>query len=83
MRIYAVLLGVLLTAGAAYVAQVAVASAGFERLASLAPGCRDPRAARELWYGGVLDPITIEATRATSPSIALGVPQTSVHPWAR
>jgi len=56
MRIYSILLGVLLTAGSAYLGELAVASAGMERLAGLSPG--------ELWYGGVLDPITIEVTGA-------------------
>lgn len=63
MRVYAVLLGVLLTAGSAYVAQLAVQSAGFERLAGSSPGAGDLSARGELWYGGVLDPVTIEATR--------------------
>ena len=65
MRVYAVLFGVLATAGSFYVAQVAVASAGFDRLAPAAQGTA-PAPAGELWYGGMLDPITIEASRATS-----------------
>ena len=76
MRVYAVLLGVLLTAGSAYLAQIAVASAGFERLASAAPERGDLGAAGELWYGGVLSPVTVEATRASLPAVASG------EPWA-
>jgi hypothetical protein len=77
MRIYAVLLGVLLTAGSAYVAQIAVASAGFERLARGSPGGGDMGAAGELWYGGVLHPITVDATRATPLAVAFGTPWTA------
>ena len=76
MRIYAVVLGVLLTAGSAYLAQIAVASAGFERLAGGPPGNGDLGAAGELWYGGVLNPITVEVGRATLPAFA------SEAPWA-
>lgn len=77
MRVYAVLLGVLVTAGAASLAQLAVASAGFERLAARSPRGGDLGAAGELWYGGVLDPITVEARRAARPSIASGASWTS------
>lgn len=72
MRVYAVLLGVILTAGSAYLAQVAIASAGFERLANPSPGRGSLSAGGELWYGGVLDPITIEAGRAPTTAIASG-----------
>jgi hypothetical protein len=74
MRVYAGVLGVLLTAGSAYLAQLAVESAGFERLAARSSGGGDLAAAGELWYGGVLDPITIEVARATLPAIASGAP---------
>lgn len=77
MRAYAVLLGVLLTAGAASLAQLAVRSAGFERVAGRSPGGGDVAAAGELLYGGVLDPITVEGvrvTRAPPPAMTFGVP---------
>jgi hypothetical protein len=76
MRVYAILMGMVLTAGSAYLAQVAVGSAGFERLAGPSPSPGDPAVARELWYGGVLDPITIEAGRAPASAYALGAPWT-------
>jgi hypothetical protein len=76
MRVYASLLGVLLTIGSAYLAQLAVASAGFERLNGRAAQGGDPGAPGQLWYGGVLDPITVEATRATTPPVAFGTPWT-------
>jgi hypothetical protein len=84
MRVYAVLLGVLLTAGSAYLAEVAVASAGFERLAGPSPRSGDLTVGGELWYGGVIDPITIEAPRRVPwtrrNELAAGP---SAHPWAR
>ena len=74
MRVYAILMGVVLTAGSAYLAQVAVGSAGFERLAGPSPSSGNPAVARELWYGGVLDPITIEVGRAPRSTYAFGAP---------
>ena len=71
MRVYASVLGVLLTAGSGYLAQVAVGSAGFERLTAPPPKSEAPTPG-EIWYGGVLDPITIEVTRSTRPAIAFG-----------
>ena len=72
MRVYAVLFGVVVTAGSIYVAQLAVASAGFDRLApAYASHSVAPAPAGELWYGGMLDPITIEASR-TPPLFAFG-----------
>jgi hypothetical protein len=59
MRMYALLLGVILTSGYGYAAQVAVASA----TAGREPG-PDPEAAAVLghvWYGGTLDPIIVES----------------------
>jgi len=73
MRVYATLLGVLLTAGSGFLAHVAVGSAGFERLAGPDPQPAVPTFG-EIWYGGVLDPVTIEVARSTRPAIALGVP---------
>jgi hypothetical protein len=71
MRVYAILLGMVVTAGSAYLAQVAVDSAGFERLAVPSPSPGDPAVARELWYGGVLEPVTIEAGRSPVSAYAL------------
>jgi hypothetical protein len=79
MRVYAVVLGVLLTAGSAYVAQLAVASAGFERLPGLSQERGDHQARGEVWYGGMLAPITIEAARPAMPSLALGVAEVSAN----
>jgi hypothetical protein len=82
MRVYAVLMGMVLTAGSAYLAQVAVGAAGFERLTVPSPSpspssSGDGAVARELWYGGVLDPVTIEAGRAPPVSTyARGAPWT-------
>ena len=76
MRIYAVLMGVVLTAGSAGIAQLAIASAGFERIPVRPSGRRDLGARGELWYGGVLDPITIEATPAGKPALAARTPRT-------
>jgi len=71
LRVYASALGVLLTAGSAYLAQIAVGSAGFERLAA-PPQKSEAPTLGEIWYGGVLDPITIEVTRPTRHAIAFG-----------
>ena len=73
MRVYATLLGVLITAGSGYLAQVAVGSAGFERLVVSAPKPGTPTFG-EIWYGGVLAPVTIEVARPTNPAIAFGGP---------
>lgn len=70
MRIFAPLLGVFLTAGSVYVAQLAVESAGYERLVARAPRGGDLGSAGELWYGGVLAPVTVEATRAARPWVS-------------
>jgi len=76
MRVYAVLLGIVLTAGSAYLAQLAVASAGFERLETPSPGRGDLAGPGELWYGGVIDPITVEAMRVANSAIVLTPPRT-------
>ena len=75
MRIYAVLLGMVLTAGSAGIAQLAIASAGFERIPARSPGREGLGARGELWYGGVLDPITIEANPAGKPALATHAPR--------
>jgi hypothetical protein len=59
MRIYALLLGVILTSGYGYAAEVAVASAAGGREPAPNPTARavvDP-----VWYGGILDPIIVES----------------------
>ena len=66
MRGYALLLGSLLTVGYGYAAQVAVASAGFARRGAAAFTADAPAAGSgywldRVWYGGVLDPVTVEA----------------------
>jgi hypothetical protein len=56
------LFGVMLTVASGYIAQLAVASAGFERIAGLEHSVGAP-APEPLWYGGVLDPIIIQVSR--------------------
>ena len=71
MRLYSSMLAVALTAGSACVAELAVSSAGFERVPRPSPGRREPPpAGGQLWYGGVLDPITIEVRHTPRPSLA-------------
>jgi hypothetical protein len=63
MRIYALMLGVALTTGYGYAAQVAVSSIGAgHRPDPLPPGALAPDRG-QVWYGGVLDPITVESER--------------------
>lgn len=64
MRIYALMLGVALTTGYGYAAQVAVSSIGAgHRPDTLPAGALVPDARGQVWYGGVLDPITVESER--------------------
>jgi hypothetical protein len=69
MRLYALLLGMVVTGVYGYAAQVAVASANPTRYAAASPiatlGAGE--GGDQLWYGGVLDPITVESGRATAP----------------
>lgn len=59
MRMYALMLGVILTSGYGYAAEVAVASATGRRAPASNP---EARAVREpVWYGGMLDPIIVES----------------------
>jgi len=60
MRVYALLLGIVLTSGYAYAAHVAVSSAGPGRSAAAVPASD---AKGPVWYGGVLDPIVVVAPR--------------------
>ena len=63
MRIYALLLGVTFTSAYAYAAQVAVSSVGTNRHADSRPvaAAAADNATDRIWYGGVLDPITVES----------------------
>lgn len=64
MRVYALLLGIALTAGYAYPAGMAVTSLqpGPVTKALTGPATAVPSDSRgELWYGGVLDPVTVES----------------------
>jgi hypothetical protein len=63
MKAYAMLLGMMLTVGSGYAAQVAVSSVGTARDAEVTPTPvgRTSRGPDTVWYGGVLDPITVEA----------------------
>jgi hypothetical protein len=80
MRVYALLLGVVLTAGYGFAAQVAVSSAAAGGQSHAAPAPAAAVASQTLdpiWYGGMIDPITVEsggtAVRATvSKSRTLG-----------
>jgi len=60
MKAYALLLGMMLTLGSGYAAQVAVSSVGTARDAEVRP-IPAPRShgPDTVWYGGVLDPITV------------------------
>ena len=67
MRSYALLFGALVTVAMAYVAQVAVVSSRVAGSANEA----DPPLTGPLWYGGMLEPVTIQAGRSGGPAIAL------------
>lgn len=69
MRAYAMLLGLALTTGYGYAAQIAVSSVGSGRLEPAAGAVepRDGRGRDPVWYGGTLDPVTIEA-KGDSPT---------------
>jgi hypothetical protein len=72
MRIYALLLGTLLTTGYGAAAELAVTSLDTGRhtrgdAAAVVPAS-DARGA--VWYGGVLDPITVESSARDSHAAA-------------
>jgi len=71
MKAYALLLGMMLTLGSGYAAQVAVSSVGTTRDAEVkpTPAHRASHGPDTVWYGGVLDPITVEA-RGDAPASA-------------
>src|SRR6267378_3078951 len=90
MRVYALLLAVALTTGYGYAAQVAVSSLGPGRQPATAPAGAIPAsgALDGVWYGGVLDPVTVEsrsdgARAATTQGRVLSRPTvrcTEAHP---
>lgn len=63
MRVYALLLGILLTTGYGYAAQIAVSSLGAGHNTRARPAAALPTgdAPDRVWYGGVLDPVTVES----------------------
>jgi len=63
MRVYALLLAVILTTGYGYAAQIAVSSLGAGRHTATEPAAAIPAggALDGVWYGGVLDPVTVES----------------------
>jgi hypothetical protein len=64
MRIYALLFGIALTTGYGAAAQLAVSSLDAGRHAPGKPAAAVPAsgAPGDVWYGGVLDPITVESS---------------------
>ena len=71
MRLYALLLGTLLTAASAYVAQMAVTSSRFDRAWQVLHAEADPPSSDPIWYGGILEPVTIEGRRPQRPAIVV------------
>ncbi|HUL04484.1 MAG TPA: hypothetical protein VLV16_14785 [Gemmatimonadales bacterium] len=69
MRHFALLLGILFTSGSTFVLHLAVGSSGFERLSGATENATELAAPdrAEVWYGGELPPITIDAGRRPSP----------------
>src|SRR2546430_11639074 len=73
MRVYALLLGILLTTGYGYAAQIAVSSLGAGRQPATAPATAVPatNSLDAVWYGGVPARITVESrsggARASAP----------------
>jgi hypothetical protein len=86
MRISALLLGVVLTSGSAFAAQVAVSSVGAARPPEPAPatitlGGDGPD---RVWFGGMIEPITVEsgaraANAATRPWLSDSPPRGSAR----
>jgi len=60
MRVYALLLGIVFTASYGFAAQLAVSSVGPGRQSDTAPASASQGLDR-VWYGGVIDPITVES----------------------
>jgi hypothetical protein len=74
MRVYALLLGIALTTGYGYAAQMAVSSLGAGRNLITAPAPTiDPGTSLDgVWYGGVLDPVTVESPSGARVTAARG-----------
>lgn len=89
MRIYTLLLGILLTLGVAFVAELAIDSAGTQLAAELARDARHSDPQGPVWYGGMLAPITVQARRAATPPAtptgfeAFGADAPCAHPPRR
>lgn len=71
MRVYALLLGLLLTLGSAFVADIAVQSTASRQTAKLMRDTPDRATPGPIWFGGLLEPITVEAHRAPLPAATL------------
>jgi len=69
MKAYALLMGMLLTVGSGYTAQVAVSSVGSSGRgdAGAAPASREHGGLDTVWYGGVLEPVIVQA-RGDAPA---------------
>src|SRR5437879_13178011 len=76
MRLYALLLGTLLTAASAYVAQMAVTSSRFDRAWQVLHPAADPPSSDPVRYGGILHPLAVERRIPRTP--AAGVPHPHV-----
>ena len=73
MRVYALLLGILFTTGYGYAAQIAVSSLGAGRSAPAQPAAVPTDGALDgVWYGGVLDPVTVESRGGTRAAATQG-----------
>ena len=72
MRIYALLFGILLTTGYGAAAELAVTSLDSGRQTRADPAAVLPAtgAPGAVWYGGVLDPITVESSARDSHAAA-------------
>ncbi len=80
MRVYALLLGIALTSGYAYAAHVAVSSVAPGRSTTAVPASD---ANGPVWYGGVLDPIVVEAPRGGEPQTATSKDRVVSRPTIR
>jgi len=74
MRVYALLLGIALTTGYGYAAQLAVSSlgAGHNIITAPAPTIDAPSSLDGVWYGGVLEPVTVESPRGARAAATAG-----------
>ncbi len=72
MRVYALLLGILLTTGYGYAAQIAVSSLRPSRQTATGATAATPasEALDGVWYGGVLDPVTVESRSGSTRAAA-------------